>query len=162
VIDLDPPAHTVRASRVAMTELVLPEDTNTWGSIFGGRVMALVDKCAAMAAMRHGRCRVLTASVDRVDFLHPIHEGEMILLEAEVHATFGSSMEVGVIVYSENPLSGARQKTCRALVTMVAVDGEGRPVRVAPLVLESEQERARARRASSRREDRLARRLKDG
>lgn len=160
-MDALPPPQTVRASRVTMTELVLPEDTNTWGNIFGGRVMALVDKCAALAAMRHGRLRVLTASFDSVDFLHPIHEGEMILLEAEVHATFRSSMEVGVEVFSENPLTGERMRTCRALVTMVAVDEEGRPAAVPALLLENERERARSERAGTRRAERLARRTKE-
>lgn len=146
--------HTVATSRVTMTELVLPEDTNTWGSIFGGRVMALVDKCAAMAAMRHGRSQVLTASIDRVDFLHPVHLGEMIVLEGQVHATFHTSMEVGVDVFSEDPLTGQRLRTCRALVTLVAVDGKGQPMPVPTLVVESEDERRRAAQAEARRRNR--------
>ena len=98
-----PRPHTVAASSLTMTELVLPEDTNTWGNMFGGRVMALVDKCAAMSAIRHSRGGVLTASFDRVDFLHPIRLGEMIILEGRVHATFRSSLEVGVDDYLPKP-----------------------------------------------------------
>jgi acyl-CoA hydrolase len=144
-------------SRVTMTELVLPEDTNTWGSIFGGRVLALVDKCAAMAAIRHCRSPVLTASIDRVDFLHPVRLGEMIVLEGQVHATFRTSLEVGVEVFSEDPLTGKRLQTCRALVTLVAVDEGGRPISVPTLIHQSEDERRRASQAEARRRQRLAR-----
>lgn len=144
------------ASRVVMTELVLPEDTNNYGQIFGGRVLALADKCAAMAAMRHCRLPVVTASFDRVDFLRPVKQGMIIILTSEVNATFRTSLEVGVEVEAEDPITGLRVKTCRALITLVAIDATGRPVEVPPLEPTTDEQRRRADRAQQRRKQRLA------
>lgn len=150
-----PAPRTPAASRVVMTELVLPADTNNYGQIFGGRLMALADKCAAMAAMRHCRLPVVTASIDKVDFLRPVRGGMIVILTGEVFATFHSSMEVGVIVEAEDPVTGVRVLTCRALITAVALDATGHPTPVAPLDFETDEERQRAARALERRRHRL-------
>ncbi len=147
----------VAASLVVMTEIVMPEDTNHFGDIFGGRVLALVDKAGAVAAIRHCRREVLTASIDSVDFLSPVKEGYILTLLAEVQAVFRTSMEVSVEVWGENPLSGERKMTCRAFLTVVAVGEDGRPTPVPPLSLETEGERHRAAEAAERRRLRLLR-----
>jgi acyl-CoA hydrolase len=146
----------VAGSLVKMTELVLPEDTNAKGSIFGGRVLSLIDKCAAIAAMRHARTDVVTVSMDSVVFLNKVRLGYVLQLEGRLNAAFGSSMEVEVTVRSEDPLTSERTLTTTALVTMVAVDSEGRSLKVPPLELVGEEERRRAERAAARRRDRLA------
>ncbi len=150
------PRRTPATSRTVMTELVLPEDTNAHGTIFGGRLLALADKCAAMAALRHCRMPVVTASMDRVDFLRPVRQGMMVILTGEVFAAFRSSMEVGVTVEAEDPLSGVRETTCRALMTLVALDPSGAPAGVPPLEFDDDDERRRAARGAERRAARLA------
>ena len=139
-----------------MTEIVLPEDTNAKGSIFGGRVLALVDKCAAIVAMRHARAEVVTATVDSVAFLNKVHVGNVLMLSGRINAAFGSSMEIEVSVHSEDPETGERKLTTTALVTMVAVDGRGRPRPVPRLRLTSAEDRRRAAAADARRRARLA------
>jgi len=147
-------SRTVDDSRVTMTEIVMPEDTNHHGNIFGGRVLALIDKASAVAAIRHCHAPVVTASIDRVDFLAGAREGSILILEAVLNAAFHTSMEVAVTVLAEDPLSGARHLTCRALVTLVAVDDSGRPTPVPPLLARTEEEAARAKQAAERRERR--------
>lgn len=150
-------AHpTVETSRTTMTELVLPEDTNAHGNVFGGRLLALADKCAAIVAFRHCRAAVVTASFDRVDFLRPVREGMIVILSGEMTAAFRTSVEVLVTVDAEDPLSGERETTCRALVTLVAVDAAGRPLPVPPLALVDDEQERRAQRAAERRAQRLA------
>jgi len=139
-----------------MTELVLPEDTNAKGSIFGGRVLSLIDKCAAIAAMRHARTDVVTISMDSVVFLNKVRLGNVLQLNARLNAAFGSSMEVEVTVLSEDPHSGKRTLTTTALVTMVAVDAEGGTIKVPGLELIDDGERERAEQARARRQERLA------
>jgi acyl-CoA hydrolase len=141
-----------------MTEIVLPEDSNPRGSIFGGRVLALVDKCAAIAALRHARTEVLTVSLDSVEFHNTVRVGEILLLEGRINAAFRTSMEIEVHVRSENPQSGAQRLTTRAFVTMVAVDASGQPAPVPTLAAANDEERERARLAGERRRERLARR----
>ena len=145
-------------SVVEMTEIVLPEDTNARGSIFGGRVLALVDKCAAIVAMRHARSEVVTASLDSVDFRSGVHVGNVLILHGRLNAVFGSSMEVEIEVHSEDPLSGDRRLTTRAFVTMVAVGPGGRPIPAPRLALHSAEERERAEAAAARRRERVVRR----
>jgi len=134
-----------------MTEIVMPEDTNHRGNIFGGRVLSLIDKASAVAAMRHCHMPVVTASIDRVDFLAGAKEGSILILEAVLDAVFRTSMEVGVTVFAEDPLSGARHLTCRAFVTLVAVDEAGRPMPVPPLEVRGADQERRAREAAERR-----------
>lgn len=141
-----------------MTEIVLPEDTNPRGALFGGRVLALVDKCAAIVAMRHARCEVITASVDSVDFHSGAHVGDVITLQGRMNAVFRSSMEVEVEAYSEDLATGIRRRTTRAFVTMVALGPDLKPRSAPPLDFASDEERERAAEAARRRQERLSRR----
>jgi acyl-CoA hydrolase len=145
-----------RESRVEMTEIVLPEDTNPYGHAWGGRVMTLIDKAAAIAATRHGRTNVVTASVDSLVFRAPVKLGHILKLYASVNAAFRTSMEVGVKVLSEDPLSGLQAHCCSAFVTMVALDATGRPTPVPGLLPGSREDRRRQREALQRRRSRLA------
>ncbi len=146
-------------ARAEMTEVVLPQDTNPLGYILGGRVMHLVDICAAIAAHRHSQSHVVTASVDYVDFRNPIRAGELIILKSHVNRVFHTSMEVGVEVFSENVLTGERKHTTSAYVTFVAIDDvTGQPKPVPPLICKTAEEKRRFREAAERRKIRLARR----
>jgi acyl-CoA hydrolase len=149
---------TPRESRVEMAEHVLPNDTNPHGTIFGGRVMALVDLAATIAASRHSRRAVVTASIDELHFLAPIKLGHIVLLEAQVNEAFSTSMEIGVTVSSENPVTGERRMTTTAYATFVALDDLGKPTAVPPLIAESDEEQARQLAARQRKQDRMARR----
>jgi acyl-CoA hydrolase len=150
------------ASRIETTHLVMPPDANGHGTAFGGIVMQWIDVTASMAAMRHARLPVVTASVDQLNFLAPLRLGDMAVLVARVNATFGTSLEVEVEVVSEDPHTGARERCCDAFLTFVAVGSDGRPTRVPPLLCETEEERARAQEATARREARLAQRSRRG
>lgn len=141
-----------------MTEIVLPEDTNARGSIFGGRVLALVDKCAAIVAMRHTRSEVVTASLDSVDFRSGVRVGNILVLNGRLNAVFRSSMEIEIEVHSEDPLTGERHLTTRAFVTMVAMGPEGRIAPSPRVEFVSDDERQRAAAAETRRRERIARR----
>ena len=152
------PGRTVAVSRVEMTEIVLPEDSNSRGSIFGGRVLALIDKCAAVATMRHARSQAVTVSLDRVVFVSKVCVGDVLVLRGRLNAAFGSSMETEVSVEAENPVTGTRRLTTTAYVTMVAVDDDDRPRPVPPLIPADDDERRRAGEAIARRERRLAER----
>ena len=157
-MDQQPLAKGVSASRVLMTELVIPEDTNPQGNIFGGRVMALIDKAASIVALRHCRSPIATVSVDKLTFLSPIRLGSIVVLEARLHSVFRSSMEVGVRVESEDVFTGERRHTTTAYVTLVALDAAGRAVPAPPLRLETEEDRALAGEAAARRAHRLSQR----
>jgi len=150
-----PAAKGASASRVIMTELVIPEDTNPQGNIFGGRVMALIDKAAAIVGIRHCRTQVATASVDSLTFHSPVRLGSIVVLEGRIHNVFRTSMEVGIRVESEDVLTGARRHTTTAFVTLVSIDSEGNPIPAPPLLLETEEDRLLARQASDRRAHRL-------
>jgi acyl-CoA hydrolase len=140
------------------------QDANIAGSVHGGIVMKLCDEAAGLAAVKYSRRPVVTAAVDRMTFLVPIHVGELVTLAATVNAVWHTSMEVGVRVDAENPLTGERRHTNTAFLTIVAVDGHGRPVKVPPLVVEDEEGRRREREAQIRRANRLAERdrIRDG
>jgi len=155
---VDVRTRRIAESLVEMTEIVLPEDTNARGSIFGGRVLALVDKCAAVVAMRHARSEVVTASLDSVDFRSGVRAGNVLVLSGRLNAVFASSMEVEVEVQSEDPLTGARRLTTRAYVTMVALGPDQTPRAAPSLEFVDDHERARAAAATDRRRARLARR----
>lgn len=138
-----------------MTELVLPNDANTLGNVLGGKVLHLVDIAAALAAHRHCRRQVVTASMDRVDFLHPVRVGQVMTLRARVNYVARTSMEVGVKVEAENLMTGETRHTASAYATFVALDDLGKPVPVPPLALESEEDRRREAEGRARREHRL-------
>ena len=143
-------------SRVEHTHLVMPGDANNLGTAFGGMIMAWTDVAAAMAGMRHARGPVVTVSIDQLSFLAPIRVGHMAHLTAQVTAVFKTSMEIGVEVTSEDPMTGERRKCCDAYLTFVALGPDKRPMQVPPLVAETEEERRREREARVRRESRLA------
>src|SRR5437868_12135916 len=124
-----------------MTQLVLPGDTNAQGTTFGGKVMQWIDIAAAVAAMRHSGGNVVTASIDALAFLTPIHLGEVVVLKSQVNFVGKTSMEVGVRVEAENPRTGEHRYTTKAYLTFVAVDAEGQARAVPPLVLESDEDR---------------------
>ena len=138
-----------------MTQVALPNDANPLGFMLGGTVMHLIDVAGAMAAHRHARARVVTAAVDGLQFLHSIKIGDIIILKAHVTATFNTSLEVQVDVFSEEVMTGARQMTTHAYLTFVAVSKEGAPVRVPPLIIETDEERRKADEATVRRQARL-------
>lgn len=152
------PPSTPARTRVEMTQVVLPEFTNALGTVFGGQILAWVDICAAVAAQRHCRSVVVTASIDAVQFLHPIKQGHVVVLKGQVNAAFGSSMECGVTVWSENPLTGDVKKCVKAYATFVALDDAGKLKRAPALVSESDDDRRRAEDAAARRAQRLANR----
>ncbi|MGD8191737.1 acyl-CoA thioesterase [Brevibacillus ginsengisoli] len=134
-------AKPMSASRTYMTDIVLPPDTNYHGTMFGGKVMAYVDKIASVAAMRHCRSAVVTASNDSLDFLHPIRVGQAICLEAFVTWTHTTSMEIFVQVESEDLLTGERHLTATSYLTFVAIDGNGKSIPVPPVYPETEEEK---------------------
>ena len=138
-----------------MVEVVLPNDANPLGFILGGTVMHLIDIAGAIAAHRHARTRVVTATVDGLRFLHPIKVGDLIILRARVTAAWTTSLEVEVEVFSEEILTGVQRMTSRAFLTFVAIDREGQRVAVPPLLLETDADRQRAAEAEIRRRERL-------
>ncbi len=149
-------ARAPSVSAVEMNELVLPGHANALGTAFGGAVMGWVDMCAAMAAQRHARQIVVTAAIDAVDFFAPIRVGYVVNLKAKVNYVGRTSMEVGVRVESEDPLTGERVHTMSAYLTFVAIDADGRPCLVTPLLPETPEERLRHAEAQARRRQRLA------
>jgi acyl-CoA hydrolase len=148
-------ARPVRESLSEYSELALPNDANLFGFLLGGKVMHLVDLAGAMAAMRHARFAVVTASVDHMNFLHPIHIGQLVILRSSVNRAFRTSMEVGVKVFVEDLLTGERKHTCSAYLTFVAIDPEGRRVAIPPVIPESDGEKRRYEEAGQRRAYRL-------
>lgn len=144
------------ASHVEMTQLVMPSHANSHGTAFGGTVMAWTDLAAGMAAMRHARLPVVTASIDQLVFRSPVRIGQIALVRAQVNAVFATSMEVGVVVLTEEPLSGEQHLCCEAFLTFVALGPDQHPRPVPPLLVESEVERERQREAGTRRASRLA------
>ena len=126
-----------------MHELVLPNDTNVLGNVLGGRVMHLMDMCAAMSAYKHARSAVVTASVDQLDFLAPAKKGDIMILKSAVNFTGKSSMEVGVRIESENPQTGITQHTVSAYMTFVSLNEAGKPQRVIPVIPETDKEKGR-------------------
>jgi len=146
-----------RESEVTMTQMILPPDANPLNAAFGGKVMEWIDICGGIAAQRHCRQVVVTASMDDLHFHAPIRVGWIVNLRARVLAAFNTSMEVGVIVSAENPFEGCRRLTTSALLTFVALSVTGEKVRVPPLLLETEEDRIAFQEAQLRRAQRLKR-----
>src|SRR5438270_12098224 len=145
----------VSASQTQLVQWMGVLDANSAGFIHGGSVMKLCDEAAGAAAVKHSRCRVVTAGVDRMTFITPIHVRELVTFSSSVNAAWRTSMEVGVRVEAENPRTGERRHTNSAYLTMVAVDEKGAPVQVPGLITETDQERAREADAQVRRRNRL-------
>lgn len=154
------PGRFVRESISEYSEFALPTDANTLGNVLGGKVMHLVDLAAALAAVRHSRCPVVTASVDQMSFLHPVHIGQLIILRSSVNRVFRTSMEVGVRVQVENLLTGHIKHTSSAYLTFVAIDKDGKRMPIPPVIPETDDEKRRYIQAEERRAYRLAMREK--
>ena len=148
-------AKPAKDSAVTMTELVLPGHTNALGTIFGGQVMSWIDIAAAIAAGRHARKVVVTASIDALHFVAPIKVGHVVHIRAMVNFAARTSMEVGVRVDSENPVTGEAHHTAKAYLTFVALDEHGKPTPVPPLLAETPDEKRRQEQARIRRESRV-------
>ena len=142
----------VRESQSQMAEVVLPNDANPLGNLLGGRLMHMIDIAGAMAAHRHSHSHVVTASMDHIDFLLPVHIGDLLILKSSVNRVFHSSMEVGVKCWVENYIAGTTRHVASAYLTFVAVDQHGRHHAVPPVVPESAEEKRRYEDAGRRRE----------
>jgi acyl-CoA hydrolase len=140
---------------------MMPQDANNLGHVFGGVVLSMMDKTAAIAAFRHSRASVVTASIDRVDFREPIHLGDLVIMKASVNFVGRSSMEVGVRVEAEELMTGKRRHTNSCYLTFVAVDPLGHPVEVPELRPSTPDEQRRHQAARDRRAQRLAERKRE-
>jgi acyl-CoA hydrolase len=149
------PSRSVAESRSEMTELVLPNDANTLGNLLGGRLMHYIDLVGAIAAYRHARTHVVTASMDHIDFIAPVHIGDLVILKSSVNRAFRTSMEVGVKVWVEHAVDGSSRHVASAYLTFVAVDGKGGRVCVPPLRCETDEQQRRYQDAGRRREQSL-------
>ncbi len=132
-----------RETAVEMAHLILPQDANPAGNAHGGVVLKYIDEAGAIVAKRHSRTNVVTASIDRTDFLAPVHVGEMVILKASLNYVGRSSMEVGVRVEAENLMTGVRRHTNSAYITYVALGPDGHPCPVPQLLLEDDTDRRR-------------------
>lgn len=150
----------VAASKVIMTQLVLPSHTNSLGTIFGGTIMSWIDIAAAISAQRHSNREVVTASIDRLDFIAPVYTGWVVNLKASVNFTSRTSMEVGVRVDAENPKTGEVFHTASAYCTFVALGSNGKPSEIPELTLQTDDDKRRYEEAKKRREVRLANKAK--
>jgi acyl-CoA hydrolase len=133
-------------------------DANSAGFVHGGTVMKLCDEAAGIAAVKHSRRRVVTAAIDRMTFLHPVHVGQLLTCKATVNSVWRTSMEVGVRVESESPLTGEIRHTSTAYLTMVVLDDHGSPTEAPPLIAETPDQQRRMREAELRRRNRLTER----
>src|SRR3954454_15873950 len=150
----------VRDSASEMSEIVLPNDANPLGALLGGRLMHWIDFAGALAAHRHCRNYVVTASIDHLDFVTPVHVGDLVILRSTVNRAFNTSMEVGVKVFVENYITGENRVVSTAYLTFVAVDRHGRRRSVPPVIPETEEEKRRYEDAGRRREHRTAERAR--
>lgn len=142
----------VSDSAVLMAQLMTPQDANPAGNVHGGVIMKLIDNAGGAAAYRHARSNVVTVSIDRLSFHHPVFVGDLVTCKASLNMAGSTSMEVGVRVEAENLITGEVRHTASAYLTYVALDAASKPKAVAPLILESEADERRYRRALARRE----------
>ena len=150
----------VSESQSEMTEIILPNDANTLGNLLGGRLMHFIDLTGAMAAYRHSRTHVVTAAMDHIDFIQPVHVGDLLILKSSVNRAFSTSMEVGVKVWVEHPQTGVMLHVASAYLVFVAIDPNGRRLRVPPLKPVTADEHRRYEGALRRREYREAEALR--
>ncbi len=148
--------RSVEDSKVEMTELVLPSHTNNHNTAFGGQIAAWCDICAAVAAQRFCRLPVVTASMDELHFLYPVKRGMVVILRSQVNQAWRTSMEVGVRVEAEDPLTGETVHCCSAYLTFVALDGSAKPCQIPRLdMMNNEEYILRGKEAQLRRDARL-------
>ena len=153
-------SKTIQESQVIMHELVLPNDTNVLDNVHGGRVMCLMDICAAMSAYKHARQPVVTASVDRLDFLAPAKKGDILILKSSVNYARTTSMEIGVRIDAESPLTGVLRHTATAYLTFVAIDKNNNPSQIPKIKAITNDEKRRYDRAKLRHIERIDNRSK--
>jgi uncharacterized protein (TIGR00369 family) len=146
---------TVKYSSVTMAQVMEPQDVNPAGNVHGGVIMKLIDDTAGVVASRHARTNAVTASIDRLDFHNPVFVGDLLFLKGSLNMVGRTSMEIGVRVEAENLMTGNIRHTASAYLTFVALDKDGKPTSVPPLILETEEETRRNREAKIRREQRL-------
>ncbi len=151
----------ISESRLVLAQQMNPEDANPVGNVHGGVIMKYVDTAAGVVAIRHSRQNCVTASIDRLDFHHPVFVGDLLILKASLNFAGRSSMEVGVRVEAEDLRTGQIRHTASAYLTFVALDGSGRPGPVPPLILETEEDHRRNCEARTRKEFRLAERARE-
>jgi len=151
-----PAARTVASTQSEMTEIILPNDTNLLGNLLGGRLMHFIDLTGAMAAYRHTRTHIVTAAMDHIDFIHPVHVGDLLILKSSVNRAFSTSLEVGVKVWVENTREDLMRHVASAYLVFVAIDQQGRRLKVPPLLPETPNEQRRFADALLRREHREA------
>ena len=151
---------TVSDTKVIMVQPMSPQEANTAGNVHGGVIMKLIDMAGGIVAERHAQLNVVTASVDRIDFLHPVYIGDVLFLKASLNLVGRTSMEVGVRVEAENPLTGEIRHTASAFLTYVSLDNSGRPVESPPLIIETAEDKRRNADAQARRDVRLRGRTK--
>jgi acyl-CoA hydrolase len=151
-----PIVRTVASTQSEMTEVILPNDTNTLGNLLGGRLMHYIDVTGAIAAYRHSRTHVVTAAMDHIDFIQPVHVGDLLILKSSVNRAFNTSVEVGVKVWVEHPQTGSLLHVASAYLVFVAVDENGRRQRVPEVLPETPDEIRRYGDALRRREHREA------
>lgn len=147
------PIRTPEDTRVEMTQLVLPSHTNNHGTAFGGQIAAWVDVCAAVSAQRFCRMPVVTASMDALHFMHPVQKGMVVILKSTVNSAWNTSMEIGVRIESEHPLTGERLHCCSAYLTFVAIDENGQKQQLPQLRCEDNQQWHRRRNEAQERRD---------
>jgi len=152
---------TVKETSVTMAQVMLPPDANPAGNVHGGAIMKLIDTAASVVASRHARRNAVTASIDMLSFHSPVFVGDLLFLKASMNMVGKTSMEIGVRVEAENFITGKVRRTASAYLTYVALDEQGRPTQVPPLVLETEDERRRNREAVARRAARLEQRKRE-
>ncbi len=154
--DSNPIVRTVASTQSEMTEIILPNDANTLGNLLGGRLMHFIDLTGAMAAYRHTRTHVVTAAMDHIDFIQPVHVGDLLILKSSVNRAFNTSVEVGVKVWVEHPQTGILLHVASAYLVFVAIDKDGNRQRVPEVLPETPNEIRRYADALRRREHREA------
>jgi len=138
-----------------MVRIMMPMDANNSGNVFGGAILRLIDEVGSIVALRHARTNVITASVDRMDFYHPVFIGDMLRLNASINYVHRTSMEVGVRVEAENPITGEVRHTGTCFLTYVGLDANRKPTPVPELKLETDEDKRRWAEAQERRRSRL-------
>lgn len=151
---------TVNQSSAIMLLPMTPQDANVAGNVHGGVIMKRIDEVGAIVAVRHCQNNVVTASVDRIDFIQPVFIGDVVTFKASINLVGKTSMEVGVRVESENPITGTIRHNASAFLTYVALNNDRKPTKIPPLILETEDDTRRNREAQVRRKTRLRARLK--
>lgn len=147
---------TVKETSVIIAQEMNPQDANPAGNVHGGVIMKLIDTAAGVVAKRHAGSNVVTASIDSLDFHHPVYVGDVVFFKASINYVGNTSMEVGVRVEAENPITGEVRHTASAYLTFVALDENGKPRKVPPIIVETEEEKRRYKDAERRRHIRLA------